>query len=60
MFFTLTFPNKVHHETKSKKPKLFFFAFQQSQVLHETSPGFASSKETMPVALGQGLHSLAL
>lgn len=23
MFFTLTFPNKVHYETKSERPKLF-------------------------------------
>lgn len=30
MFFTLTLPNKVHLETKPKKLKHFFFAFQQS------------------------------
>lgn len=45
MFFTLTFPNKVHLETKPKKLKSFFFA-SSSHVLHETAPVSAPSVPT--------------
>ena len=43
MFFTLTFPNKVHYETKSKGPEFFSLPSHRVEFLHQTSPGFAPS-----------------
>lgn len=41
-FFTLTFPNKVHYETTSKRPKSFSLLSSRTE-LCKPSPGFAHS-----------------
>lgn len=53
MFFTLTFPNKVHGETKSRKPKVIFLCLPvESSSTWNVGIGHALGAPSVPLPLG--------